>query len=281
MHIRIGTRGSPLAHAQTAQVLAQLEAYHGSAHTYEIIPIQTTGDKISDKPLCAMGGKQLFAKELHLALYDQTIDCAVHSLKDLEAQGTEGIILACVLERPDPRDILITKTPNIYSLATLPPHAQVGTCAPRRSAQLFYHRPDCKPMPLRGNIETRLCKFMDSNWDAIILAKAGLDRLGLLEHTALREWPLFAYPIPIHTMVPAAGQGVIAVECLAANTGLQALLAPLNHVPTYTAITHERAFVQSLHATCHTPVGAYYDGHAFYTFVAADMQHKGVYKCVE
>jgi hydroxymethylbilane synthase len=225
-----------------------------------------------------MGGKQLFAKELHLALANQTIDCAVHSLKDLEACGTQGIALACVLERADPRDVLITKTPHVHSLATLPPHAHVGTCAPRRSTQLLYHRPDCTPMPLRGNIETRLRKLMEVNWDAIILAKAGLDRLGLLAHTALREWPLFAYPLPIPTMVPAAGQGVIAVECLATNAALQTLLEPLNHVPTYVAITRERAFIQSLQATCHTPVGAYDDGHTFHTFMTTDAQPQGVYK---
>jgi hydroxymethylbilane synthase len=271
LYLRIGTRASNLALAQTELFITQLLQHFGDSITYEIIPIKTTGDDIQDRPLYDIGGKNLFVKEIHIALLEDRIDCAVHSLKDLEAKSIEGIEIACVLPRGDVRDILITKTPNHYDLKTLPKDAKIGTCAPRRIAQVKMHRPDCQTMLLRGNIETRIQKFMESNWHSIILAKAGLDRLNMISHTAFNDYPLFAYPISIDVIIPAAGQGAVAIDCLNARKDIKELLQAIDDAQTRKAIKHEREYIENLNATCHTPVGAYFDGTQLHTFLGDDI----------
>jgi hydroxymethylbilane synthase len=249
--LRVGSRGSPLALAQTHQVIALLkEAFptDPAVHNLTLIPITTTGDRIKDRPLAELGGKGLFAKEIQQALFANEIDFAVHCLKDMETILPSGLTLAAILKREDARDVFISsKAP---SLQALPPGSVIGTCAPRRVAQILYHRPDLVCIPLRGNVDTRLGKLKDGTMDAIILALAGLRRLGRQDEAT--------YVFPESEMLPAVGQGAIVLECRSDDARTHAYLAPLNHPETFRCITAERALLAGLRGSCHTPIG----GHA-------------------
>jgi hydroxymethylbilane synthase len=263
-------------------VVAEIKMKQGHSVTFEIVPIKTQGDKVTYCSLAEIGGKALFSKEIHKALLSKKIDCAVHSLKDLETHKIPGIELVGVLERESPLDVLITKNKTHCDLFSLPRDSRIGTCAPRRRAQIKYHIPSCQPTLMRGNINTRLEKFVASSEEAIILAKAGLERLGLLgEDNQLLNYGLYYFDLPIDVMVPAAGQGVIAMECRSEDEELKNILGAISHRQTFEEVTIERKIVDSLGADCHTPVGVYCqkvsDGFWVRTFTQ-DEELRGVYK---
>lgn len=247
--LRIGTRGSALALAQTRMVIEAL----GHAHRWsaeeaeartEIVPIKTTGDKVQDRPLADIGGKGLFAKELEEALFAGEIDCAVHSLKDLPGRLPPRLILACHLPREDPRDVFVSaKAANLQSL---PAGAVIGTSSVRRKAMLLNARPDLDIVGFRGNVDTRLKKIANGEADATILALAGLKRLGL----AQRATHVFSST----EMLPAVAQGTIGVEILASNGTVRDLLAPADDTATNIAVSLERAFQAELDGSCRTPI---------------------------
>ncbi len=241
-HIVIGSRGSQLALWQSRWVAAELER-RGFSTSIEII--KTTGDKNTGVPLSQVGGKGLFTKELEDALLAGAIGIAVHSLKDMPTELPEGLTLAATPVREDPRDALIGST-----LAGLAQGARVGTSSLRRGAQLRHARPDLAIEPVRGNLDTRLRKLKEGQYDAILLAAAGLHRLGWADH--------IAEILPIEIMCPAAGQGALAIEAL--SHGSPAVLAAcrvLEDAPTRAAITAERAVLAALGGGCQVPIGAH------------------------
>ncbi|HKO55435.1 MAG TPA: hydroxymethylbilane synthase [Thermoanaerobaculia bacterium] len=227
--IRIGTRGSALALWQANEVARLLRV------PSEIVIVKTTGDKRQDVPLAAIGGKGLFIKELEEALEDGRIDVAVHSLKDVPSLIPEQFALAAFLERADPRDAWIH--PHGVSLDALPPGATVATSAPRRRAQLLARRPDLRVEPIRGNVDTRLEKVRGGQYDAMVLASAGLTRLGRTEAIT----SLFA----VDEMVPAAGQGIVALEVLSSNERAREAARSINHAPSEIAALSERGVLQA------------------------------------
>lgn len=242
-----GTRGSALARYQTALVAEKLQ------HIFTELNILTTafstrGDKELDKPLPEIGGKGLFTAELEAALRHQTIDLAVHSLKDLPTEDSLGLTIGAILPRENPADVIVSR--RGYTMDTLPRGASVGTSSLRRKAQLLAYRPDLKVIPLRGNVDTRIRKALDANgpYDAIILAAAGLKRVGLADYISQQ--------IPFELMLPAPGQGAIAVQCRADDAVTLAKLARLNHPATSQAVLAERAFLTALGGGCSIPVGA-------------------------
>jgi hydroxymethylbilane synthase len=237
---RVGTRGSKLALWQAAHVIARLRELTSSAQ-FDIVTIRTTGDKRTDIPLQAIGDKSLFIKEIEEALISGAVDLAVHSLKDVPSRLDHRFALAAVLQRDDPRDVLLGG-----SLSTLQPRARVGTSSLRREAQLRAARPDLQFVPIRGNVDTRLRKLREAEYDAIVLAAAGLRRLGV-------DVPSEAYLEPA-VCLPAPGQAAICVETLAGQTSLA---ADLDHGPTRRAVEAERAFAAELDAGCRVPVAAY------------------------
>jgi hydroxymethylbilane synthase len=240
----IGTRGSPLALWQAEHVRAGLAAAHGGELEAALSVITTSGDRIKDRPLREFGGKGLFTKEIDEALIEGRIDMAVHSMKDLPTELPEGLAIAAVLKRADPRDAFISRTAP--SLAALPAGAVVGTSSLRRQAQVKRARPDLRVTDLRGNVETRLAKLDAGRADATLLAKAGLDRLGLgSEATAI---------LSTEEMLPAAAQGAIGVVARTDDDKTRALLAPLNDLQSATAIACERAFLARLDGSCKTPI---------------------------
>ncbi|MCS6816042.1 MAG: hydroxymethylbilane synthase [Blastocatellia bacterium] len=243
----IGSRGSALALRQAEIVRARLVAHYPHL-AFSLRIIRTSGDRITDRPLTAFGGKGLFIKELEEALLAGEIDLAVHSLKDMPAEIPEGLHLAAILEREDPRDALVTRTRE-GTVRALREGAIVGTSSLRRLAQLRALRPDLDIRPLRGNVDTRLRKLDAGQYEAIVLAVAGLVRLGLEERIAER--------IPTEVMIPAIGQGAIVVETRVEDEGMNALLRPLDHPPTRAATTAERAFLQRLGGGCHVPIAAH------------------------
>ncbi len=243
----IGSRGSALALRQAEIVRAKLAARNPQLPLAVKI-IKTSGDRITDHPLAAFGGKGLFIKELEEALLAREIDLAVHSLKDMTAEIPAGLRLAAVLEREDPRDALITRTGH-GTVLTLPEGARVGTSSVRRAAQLRALRPDLDLQPLRGNVDTRLRKLDEGQYEAIILAAAGLVRLGL-EHRIVER-------ISTEVMIPAIGQGAIALETRADDEEVNALVASLDHPPTRSATEAERAFLRRLGGGCHVPIAAH------------------------
>jgi len=249
-HITIGTRASPLALAQTAHVAAQFAAAHDwPSDRLSSRHIVTQGDKRLEVPLAEIGGKGLFTEELESGLLDGSLDFAVHSLKDLPTQQPAGLCLAAILPRADAADILVPRAGlRVTSLADLPTGASIGTSSLRRRAQLRYARPDLTIAPLRGNVGTRLKKLETDNLDAIVLAAAGLARLGLAPDGALS---LEA------EILPAAGQGALAVQCRSEDAALRALLAPLHCAETAACVTAERAFLAALDGSCRTPIAAY------------------------
>lgn len=245
MKLRIGTRESPLALKQTTLFVYQLNSI--GIYDIDIVPIKTTGDIIRDRPLYDIGGKSLFSKEIECALTNHEIDCAVHSLKDLETQMPPGLRLAIVLERGDPRDCLISRDNLI--LKDLPNGAKVGTCSPRREAQLKLMRPDLQISSIRGNIDTRLKQVRDGRFDATLLTVAALERLGLQHEIA----EIFAP----EDMLPSSGQGAIAIQIREEDALLCQEISSLNHDLTSRCVLAEREVLRHIQGDCRTPVAAY------------------------
>ena len=240
--LRLGTRRSPLALAQAAEARARLIAAHGLAEgAIELVTVLASGDRIQDRPLAEIGGKALWTKELDAALLAGEIDFAVHSAKDVETIRPAEIAIAAVLPREDVRDVLV----GAGSIAALPQGARVGTSAPRRAAQLLHLRPDCRIVPFRGNVATRLAKLAAGEADATLLAAAGLNRLGESgtgQVLAAEEW------------LPAPGQGAIAIECRADDAATGSFLAAIDHAPSRAAVMAERALLAALGGTCHSAI---------------------------
>ena len=245
--IRIGTRGSPLARAQTREVRERLEAAHGPGRfDFEVRVIKTSGDRIQDRPLAEAGGKGLFTKEIEEALLAGEVDIAVHSMKDMPTVLPAGLAVTCILPREDVRDAFISL--KARGLADLPKGAVVGTSSLRRQAQIMHLRPDLAVTGLRGNVETRLMKIEGGAADATLLACAGLKRLGLASRITA--------PIPTEEMLPAVAQGAIGVETRADDFAMAELLGPINDQPSALAVAAERAFLAKLDGSCRTPIAA-------------------------
>ncbi|MCG6967926.1 MAG: hydroxymethylbilane synthase [Chromatiaceae bacterium] len=245
--IRIATRKSPLAMWQAEHVADALRRAHPGLGV-EILGMSTQGDKILDTPLAKIGGKGLFVKELEQQMLDGAADIAVHSMKDVPVDLPEGLHLAVILAREDPRDAFVSN--HHASLVALPEGARVGTSSLRRQCQLADRRPDLEIIPLRGNVNTRLRKLDDGEYDAIILASAGLLRLGFAER--IRSF------ISTDDSLPAIGQGAIGIECRADDRRVNTLLQPLHHAPTAACVHAERAMNRRLEGGCQVPIG----GHA-------------------
>jgi len=246
MKLIFATRPSALARWQTQWVIAALQAAHSGLVCEEKV-ITTQGDKILDKPLPEIGGKGLFTQELETELLAGVMHCAVHSLKDLPVENPGGLTVGCVPARAEVRDALISK--HGYTLETLSPASLVGTSSLRRAAQLLAARPDLTTASLRGNVDTRLRKALEGQYDAVILAGAGLIRLGLDQHVT--EW------LPLEVMLPAPGQGALAVQCRADDEETLSLLSALEDAPTRAAVIAERQFLLGLGGGCAVPVAAY------------------------
>lgn len=244
--IRIATRKSALALWQAEYVKARLEQAHPGL-TVSLVPMVSRGDKLLDAPLAKIGGKGLFVKELETALLENEADIAVHSMKDVPMDFPEGLGLFCICEREDPRDAFVSNTYD--SLDALPAGSIVGTSSLRRQAQLLARRPDLKIQFLRGNVNTRLAKLDAGEYDAIILAAAGLIRLGFEER--IRS------SISVDDSLPAGGQGAVGIECRSVDSEIHALLAPLHHAETATRVIAERALNKRLNGGCQVPIACY------------------------
>lgn len=245
--IRIATRKSPLALAQTRWVGARIREHHAEV-TIEEVHVVTKGDRILDQPLAKIGGKGLFINEVEAALADGRADLAVHSMKDVPDELGEGMGLLCVPVREDPRDALVT--PTGMELSELSPSALVGTSSLRRACQLRAARRDLRFAVCRGNVGTRLSKLDDGQYDAIVLALSGMRRLGLDQERKL--WPL-----PPDTSLPAVGQGALGIEGRLDDRDLLVFLAELEHGPTRLAVEAERAYLGRLQGSCTTPIAAH------------------------
>ncbi len=244
--IRIATRQSPLALWQAHSVRDLLQNQHPELRI-ELLPMTTKGDREQSTSLAKIGGKGLFLKELETALLDKSADLAVHSMKDVTAQMPKGLIISTVLERHNPHDALVS---NKYSsLEAIPDNAVIGTCSPRRQAQLLHFNPTYNIVELRGNVGTRLNKLDAGDFDATILACAGLERLGLEER--------IAQSIPAAQCLPAVTQGTIGIEIRESDSHMKQLLAPLNHEPTAIRSIAERAFSATLNGGCSAPIAAF------------------------
>ncbi len=244
---RIGTRGSPMALRQTALVRDRLVTAHpdlGPVGAVEIVTISTTGDRVQNRLLAEIGGKGLFAKEIEEALIAGHIDLAVHSLKDLETWLPKGLAIACVLPRDDPRDAFVSA--DGASLASVPEGATIGSASLRRQAQLLRHRRDLAVVPIRGNVNTRLRKMAAGEVDAVVLALCGLERLGL----GGRATDI----LPREIMLPAVGQGALAIECRADDETVRRLIEPLHDRLTAACVFAERAMLAALDGSCRTPI---------------------------
>lgn len=244
--IRIATRQSPLALWQAEDIQRQLMLHHPDLRV-ELVPMVTRGDILLDTPLAKVGGKGLFVKELERALLDGRADIAVHSLKDVTVSFPEGLGLVTICEREDPRDAFIS--PSYASLDDLPPGAVLGTSSLRRQCQVRERRPDLVIRDLRGNVGTRLAKLDRGEYDAIILAVAGLKRLDL--NVRIRQ------PLEPELCLPAVGQGALGIECRLDDSRTRALLAPLHHPATAVRICAERAMNARLDGGCQVPIGSY------------------------
>lgn len=244
--MRIGTRGSKLALEQSEWVRKKIEAEYPDVQV-ELVSIKTTGDKILDSPLSKIGGKGLFVKEIEEALLRNEIDLAVHSMKDVPAELPEDLILCTFPEREDPRDAFISI--RYSTLKDLPQGASLGTSSLRRSAQLLHRRPDLNIHPLRGNVDTRLRKLEAGDYQAIILATAGLKRLGFADR--------IKQLIPEEEMVPAIGQGALGLEVRRNDEQTMGMLSFLNHKKTESIVKAERAFLKALEGGCQVPIAAF------------------------
>ena len=267
--LRIGTRGSPLALAQAAEVRARLQAAHPAlgATDIEIVVIRTSGDRIQDRTLADAGGKGLFTKELEDALLAARIDIAVHSMKDVPTFLPDGLEIGCLLPREDPRDVLIANSAR--RIADLPQGAVVGTASLRRQAQLLHRRPDLRVIPFRGNVETRIRKLQEGQAEATLLALAGLRRLGLAG--------TIGSVIETTEILPAVAQGAIGIESRQGDRRTAALLAALNDPDTADRVAAERAMLAVLDGSCRTPIAglAELDGRGGLSLRAALLKPDG------
>jgi hydroxymethylbilane synthase len=245
--IVIATRGSMLALWQAEWIRSQLQELD-SGLTVELNKIKTTGDKILDVPLAQVGGKGLFVKEIEEALLDGTADLAVHSMKDVPTELPEGLHLAAITKREDPRDALIARE-GISSIKDLPKGAHVGTSSLRRICQLLSIRPDLKITQLRGNVDTRIRKLDEGRFDAIILATAGVKRLGYADR--------ITEMIPVDISLPAIAQGAVGIECRIDDEFTNSLIEKLDHPDTSVCVMAERAFLTKLEGGCQVPIAGY------------------------
>jgi hydroxymethylbilane synthase len=260
-HLRIGTRGSPLALAQARQLHERLSTALGwPADRITVEPIRTTGDMIRDRPLTEAGGKGLFTKEIEEALLAGAVDLAAHSAKDMPTLLPSGLMIAAVLPREDARDVFISHKAS--TLGDLLPRARVGTASLRRQALVKHQRPDLAVVPIRGNVETRLGKLKAGEVDAVVLALAGLRRLGLADVATA----VFA----VEEFLPAVGQGIIAVEARTEDSRVRSILGAVNHAASEIALAAERAFLAELDGSCRTPIA----GHA--TVSAGRVRFRGL-----
>jgi len=269
-HIRVGTRGSALALWQAEWVKSELEKkYPGMAVT--LTKIKTTGDKILDVPLAQVGGKGLFVKEIEEAMLSNEIDIAVHSMKDVPTFFPDGLHLSCITKREDPRDALLSR--NRVKFKDLPKGANVGTSSLRRQAQLMHIRPDFVIHQLRGNVDTRLRKLKEGQFDAIVLAAAGVKRLGLAENVT-------EYIAP-EISLPAIGQGALGVECRIDDRELNDLISFFNHTDSRTCVMGERALLRRLEGGCQVPIACYgqmKDGQLHLTGLVGSVDGKRIIK---
>ena len=244
--IRIATRKSPLAMWQAEEVARQLKQHHPEL-AVEFVKMTTKGDKILDAPLAKVGGKGLFVKELEQGMLDGQADIAVHSMKDVPMAFPEGLHLPIIMEREDPRDAFVSN--HYTSLDDLPANARIGTSSLRRQLQLKEAMPDAQMLDLRGNVNSRLQKLDNGDYDAIILAAAGLIRLGFKDR--IRSF------IEPEQSLPAIGQGAVGIECRENDATILKLLAPLNHPHTHTRLSAERAMNNRLNGGCQVPIAGY------------------------
>jgi hydroxymethylbilane synthase len=244
--IRIGTRGSQLALWQARWVQTQIERSRPDC-TAQLVVIKTKGDKITDVPLAKVGGKGLFVKEIEEALLDERIDIAVHSMKDMPSEIPDGLHIGAVPQRENPLDAFVSNRHT--SIDDLPQGARLGTGSLRRAAQLLHYRPDLKIAPLRGNLDTRLRKLDETDLDAVVLACAGLKRLGMAERITA--------PIDPQIMLPAVGQGALCLECRADDKEIGPIVSGMDHKESHIAVLAERAFSQRLEGGCQVPIAAY------------------------
>lgn len=245
MNIKIGTRGSKLALTQANLVADSLKKIDPGI-TAEICVIKTSGDIMQDVSLLKIGGKGVFVKEIEDALLCGTVDLAVHSMKDVPTEIPEGLTFAAIMQREDVRDILVSR--NNRKMEFMPRGARIGTGSMRRAAQLLAILPDLAIVSLRGNLETRLKKIETENLHGVIVAAAGMKRMGLTEK--------ISQYLPVETMLPAVGQGALGLEIRADNIKIKEILAKINHLPTYTEVTSERSFLRHLGGGCRLPIAA-------------------------
>jgi hydroxymethylbilane synthase len=268
--IRIGTRGSALALWQAEWVKSEIEKRYPGM-TVTLTKIKTTGDKILDVPLAKVGGKGLFVKEIEEAMLANEIDIAVHSMKDVPTFFPDGLHLACITKREDPRDALLSR--NKVMFKDLPKGANVGTSSLRRQAQLMNVRPDFVIHQLRGNVDTRLRKLKEGQFDAIILAAAGVKRLGLAENVTEYIDPGIS--------LPAIGQGALGIECRVDDRELNDLISFFNHADSRTCVTGERALLRRLEGGCQVPIACYgqmMDGKLHLTGLVGSVDGKRIIK---
>lgn len=271
--ITIGSRGSALALEQTRQIAVRLKKLFPEL-SFRVEKIQTTGDNILDVALAKIGDKGLFTKEIEQALLDGRIDIAVHSMKDVPTELPEGLVLGAIPEREDPGDVLISR--HGRKLEEFDAGARIGTSSLRRTAQLKAFRPDLEIIPVRGNVQTRLRKLEEGKYDAIVLAWAGVSRLGLTERVTQR--------LPYAVCLPAVGQGALGVEVRADDSEMLALLKQIDHGETRAAVTAERTLLKQLEGGCQVPVGALaqaWDGDLLLEGMVASLDGKKVVRALD
>jgi hydroxymethylbilane synthase len=244
--LRIATRRSKLAMWQAEHVQALLRDAHPQLPV-ELVPMSTQGDRVLDRALAEVGGKGLFVKELEVAMQEGRADIAVHSMKDVPSELPPGFAIVTVLPRANPLDAFISR--RYARFEELPQGARVGTSSPRRQSQLRHARPDLRLELLRGNVDTRLRRLDEGELDAILLACAGLERLGIAHHVTQQ--------LPLELSLPAVGQGVIGIECRSEDARAREALAALHHADSYTRLLAERAFAATLGGSCHSPIAAH------------------------
>ncbi len=244
--LRLATRGSALALAQAAMTEEALAMRFPAVHLVRQI-IQTSGDKFQDRPLAEIGGKELFTKEIDAALIEHHADFAVHSLKDVPSDIPRELCIAAVLPRADARDVLVCGSETLARIADLPMNCHIGTSSPRRALQLSLARPDLTIGFIRGNVPTRLAKTAHGEVGATLLAAAGMRRLGIP----------FEHALTTQEMLPAVGQGIVALACRVADTHIREMLAAINHLPSWHAMQAERAFLAALGGSCRSPIAAW------------------------
>ncbi len=271
MIIRVGTRGSKLALAQTDWVISQLKSIYPELE-FEKVIIKTKGDKILDAPLSKIGGKGLFVKEIEETLLNEEIDFAVHSMKDVPSILPDDLEIACIPERESPFDVWIS---NYENISELPPNSKVGTSSLRRLSQIKRLRKDLEILPLRGNVDTRLRKWKEGQFDGIILAEAGLKRLNI--EVAYRRFS-------VEEMIPAVGQGALGIEVRKKDKKIKEILKRIHSEKTEIGVKAERAFLKTLEGGCQVPLGAYSwieDSKLFIIGFISDLEGERFYKLKE